>query len=113
MAEVPTVRVVCPDVAAGYIIINEADFDPAVHERFEASSAKPGTSGDPPKPPAEKSLHERTVAEVSVLIDAAATLAELEALAALETTHPKYEGGRTGVMTRIAERRATLAAPTE
>lgn len=32
----PTVKVVSDETEHGYIIINESDFDPAVHARYEA-----------------------------------------------------------------------------
>lgn len=39
MAQVPTVKIVNPQFAGGFLIINAADFDPAVHERYEEAAA--------------------------------------------------------------------------
>ena len=53
MATVPTVRIKNPDLPGDFIVINESDFDAAVHEKFEGERAqsasrpagKPGDGG--------------------------------------------------------------------
>ena len=41
MSEIPTVKIKCPaNMRSGFAIINQADFDPAKHERADAP-AKP------------------------------------------------------------------------
>ncbi|WP_212525856.1 hypothetical protein [Actibacterium sp. MT2.3-13A] len=37
MAQIPTIKVVNEKARGGFMIINESDFDPDVHEPFEAA----------------------------------------------------------------------------
>lgn len=38
MADIPTIKVVNEKARGGFMIINESDFDPDVHEPFEADA---------------------------------------------------------------------------
>lgn len=48
MGRLPTVKISAPDVDGGFIVINESDFDPEKHERFEGTEpeAAQGAAGD-------------------------------------------------------------------
>lgn len=48
---IPTVKIKS-DRPKGYRIINESDFDPKVHERFDEPPAPPPPPFVPPQPPA-------------------------------------------------------------
>lgn len=48
MATIPTVRIKNPDVQGDFIVINESDFDPTVHEKFTDEHAAKAAENNPP-----------------------------------------------------------------
>lgn len=50
MAKIPTVKIKDPNLEGSFIVINESDFNAAVHERFEEPAAPDEPKGGPPKP---------------------------------------------------------------
>lgn len=64
--ELATVRVVSPvsdDNPLGFIVVNETDFDPAVHTLFEASKPDDkSVDADPPADPVAKARAARKAA---------------------------------------------------
>lgn len=63
--DIKTVKVVMPDTASGFMLINEDEFDPAVHQLWEEGEAAPllphATEG---AADSEKPLDQMTLAEL-------------------------------------------------
>lgn len=59
MTAISTVRIKSADTASGFLIVNEADFDPSKHQLWKPKAA-PAT----PEPDAGKPLDEMTLAEL-------------------------------------------------
>lgn len=100
MVAIPTVFVRTGD--GQECVINESDFDDALHTRLDSSGS------DDPQPVDEsaeiKSLLNGTVAEISHAIESIDRSSSLNALAAAESRGKS----RVGVMRALKERRAGL-----
>jgi hypothetical protein len=100
-----------------FLVLAKKDFDPSAHELFvepkgaTAPSASAGatTGADVTGPPASPSIVNLSVAKASEVI-VTATAEELVVVEQAEKAHPKYSGGRQGVLEAIAARREALAA---
>lgn len=64
MAEVPTIRIKNPSDPDEFIIINEADFNPDIHEPFDGESAEPPEDEEPIDEESEEEADEAAVAEI-------------------------------------------------
>lgn len=49
MAKIPTVKIKDPNLEGSFIVINESDFNAAVHERFEEPVVPAEPAGNAPK----------------------------------------------------------------
>lgn len=103
------------------LVLAQKDFDPAVHELFEepaagSSTSESGTSKISPATTqttdpggtAPVDIVSLSVAKAGEVI-VTASAEQLDAFEASEKAHPKYSGGRQGVLEAIAARRDELA----
>lgn len=95
MSAIPTVQVVSADTDLGYMIINEADFDPEVHDLYEPPSMPPEGDLDPPPPAGMEQ-----------------TLTDLRAIATLLEIPGRSSMGRNELIEAIAARDPSLLVPT-
>lgn len=95
MAILETIRVKHPDLPDG-VTINASDFDPLVHEPFDAEEASKPTG-----------IAGVNVNEARDLVDLAETAEDLDVLEADENARDK--GAREGVLKAIARKREVIA----
>lgn len=108
------VTIVADDLPGGTAVLAKHDFDPAVHRL-----ATPAASDAPPQAPApvvapdasrvsaEPSIADLTVSEAIPIIEAATTVAQIDALTAQEADRPTP---RQGMLKALAAKRAALSA---
>lgn len=91
------------------VIINESDFDAALHEPVTAAEAAVPAAPPADVPPVvDESTHGQTIADVKAAIAATTNADKLRAMRTGEMFHPRYTGGRPGVLGAIDARLAAL-----
>lgn len=100
------------------VVINAADFNPAIDSETEPDAVGPVAVDDgftvpqpfvvPEVPAVEGGLSEKSVVAARAIILAAASVEELDQLEAEEIQNGSYEGGRKTVLSAISARRREL-----